>query len=157
MEFPGRRVLAVGTANGFVCFEMGRRGAEVVGFDLADDLTYDATPHSAHYLLPEVYRPGPAKIRNRWWLAHAALNSKASVACGHANRIPAGLGRFDVGVRANVMQPLANECFRPMSRFLFAGLAPCCRTSCSNTRRGWRVRKATVPPPPCRGCRTTNA
>ena len=76
------------------------------GFDLADDSTYDAPPHSAPYLLPEVYRAGLAKIANGWWLARAALKPKASVAYGHANRIPASLGRFDVGVLANVMQHL---------------------------------------------------
>lgn len=40
------------------------------------------------------------------WLAHFALGSQARVAYGHANRIPSALGRFDVGVLANVMQHL---------------------------------------------------
>src|SRR3978361_657261 len=83
-----------------------RRGAEVVAFDLAEDLTYDAPPHNADYLAPEIYRNGLRRIRNAWWLAHAALGSKARVAYGHSNRIPSTLGRFDVGVLANVMQHL---------------------------------------------------
>jgi hypothetical protein len=85
---------------------MERRGADVVAFDLAEELTYDAPPHSPEYLLQQHYRDGLRRIRNAWWLAHAALGSRARVAYGHANRIPAALGRFDVGVLANVMQHL---------------------------------------------------
>ena len=106
IDFRGKRVLEIGTANGFVCFEIERRGGDVVGFDLAEELTYDAPPHGADYLRPDVYRDGLRRIRNAWWLAHAALGSRARVAYGHANRIPAGLGRFDLGVLANVMQHL---------------------------------------------------
>ena len=106
MNFSGKRVLEIGTANGFVCFEMERRGADVVGFDLAEELTYDAPPLGNSYLNTETYRNGLRQIRNAWWLAHSALGSKARVAYGHANRIPAALGRFDIGVLANVMQHL---------------------------------------------------
>jgi SAM-dependent methyltransferase len=106
LEFSRKRVLEIGTANGFVCFEMERRGAAVVGFDLAEELTYDAPPHASGYLKPETYRDGLRRIRNAWWLAHFALGSSARVAYGHANHIPPALGRFDVGVLANVMQHL---------------------------------------------------
>jgi hypothetical protein len=99
-------VLEIGTTSGFVCFEMERRGADVVVFDLAEELTYDAPPLNADYLVPETYRKVLHQIRNAWWLAHFAFGSKARVAYGHANRIPATLGRFDVGVIANVMQHL---------------------------------------------------
>ena len=50
VDFRDRRVLEIGTANGFVCFELERRGARVVGFDLAEELTYDAPPHSPDYV-----------------------------------------------------------------------------------------------------------
>jgi SAM-dependent methyltransferase len=105
-DFHGRRVLEIGTANGFVCFEMERRGANVVGFDLAEELTYDAPPLGDGYLNTESYRDGLRRIRNAWWLTHSALGSKAQVAYGHANRIPTAIGRFDIGVLANVMQHL---------------------------------------------------
>jgi hypothetical protein len=108
VDYRGRRVLEVGTANGFVCFEMERRGADVVAFDLAEDLTYDAPPLGADSLAAERYRTDLRRIRNAWWLAHSALGSRARVAYGHANSIPAGLGRFDVGVLANVMPHLQN-------------------------------------------------
>jgi hypothetical protein len=91
VDLSRRRVLEIGTANGF---EMERRGASVVGFDLAEDLSYDAPPHAKDYLMPKVYRDGLRRIRNAWWLAHFALGSHARVAYGHANRVPAALGRF---------------------------------------------------------------
>jgi 2-polyprenyl-3-methyl-5-hydroxy-6-metoxy-1,4-benzoquinol methylase len=34
VDFEGKRVLDVGTANGFLCFEIERRAAEAVGYDL---------------------------------------------------------------------------------------------------------------------------
>ncbi|HEY4442105.1 MAG TPA: hypothetical protein VGN14_16725, partial [Candidatus Elarobacter sp.] len=33
-ELRGKRVLEIGTASGFLCFAMERRGAEVIGYDL---------------------------------------------------------------------------------------------------------------------------
>jgi SAM-dependent methyltransferase len=105
-NFTSKRVLEVGTANGFVCFEMERRGADVVSFDLAEKLTYDAPPLSQEYLCQETYRQGLRRIRNAFWLAHSRLKSSAKVVYGHANRLPLGLNGFDVGVIANVLQHL---------------------------------------------------
>src|SRR5262249_15034899 len=40
-DLAGATVLEIGTASGFVCFEMERRGADVIAFDLDEGLTYD--------------------------------------------------------------------------------------------------------------------
>jgi SAM-dependent methyltransferase len=101
-----RRVLEIGTANGFVSFELERRGGRVVSFDLDENLTYDAPPYSEAFLRTDQYRDGLRRIRNAYWLAHGLLGSRARVAYGHANKLPAFLGRFDVGVIANVLQHL---------------------------------------------------
>jgi SAM-dependent methyltransferase len=106
VDFAGKRTLEIGTANGFVCFELERRGADVVAFDLHEDLTYDAPPLADSYLHPEKYRDGLRCIRNAFWLAHELLHSKARVAYGHANKLPSWLGQFDVTVIANVLQHL---------------------------------------------------
>lgn len=106
VDFKNKRVLEIGTANGFVCFEMERRGADVVAFDLAEELTYDAPPLPDTYLNLPAYRADLARIRNGWWLAHKRLRSKAKVLYGHANHLPRGLGHFDIGVIANVLQHL---------------------------------------------------
>jgi SAM-dependent methyltransferase len=105
-DFAGKRTLEIGTANGFVCFELERRGAEVVAFDLAADLTYDAPPLPKDQLHSETYRQGLQRIRNAYWLTHRLLGSRARVAYGHANALPAFLGHFDVAVLANVLQHL---------------------------------------------------
>jgi SAM-dependent methyltransferase len=131
VDFFDRRVLEIGTANGFVCFEMERRGAKVVGFDLSEDLTYDAPPHSAEYLQPEIYRDGLRRIRHAWWRTHAALGSKAQVVYGHANRLPIEMGRFDIGVLANVMQHLQD----PIGALI--GLASRCDEAVVVTETDW--------------------
>jgi SAM-dependent methyltransferase len=110
LDFSGRRVLEIGTANGFVCFELERRGAEVVAFDLADGLVYDAQPlaqSQAHLsALQSEHAVGLTMIKNAYWLAHHHLRSRARVAYGHANSLPSFLGAFDVAVLANVLQHL---------------------------------------------------
>jgi SAM-dependent methyltransferase len=130
-NFSNRRVLEIGTANGFVCFEMERRGGDVVGFDLAEELTYDALPFGNEYLQTDVYRHDLRRIRNAWWLAHAMSGSKARVAYGHANHLPAALGRFDVGVLANVMQHLQD----PIGALI--GLAAICDEAVVVTESDW--------------------
>jgi hypothetical protein len=42
--FAGKRVLDVGAASGFPGFEMERRGAEVVSFDMSPDGRWDIVP-----------------------------------------------------------------------------------------------------------------
>lgn len=118
-------------SSGFVCFEMQRRGANAVGFDLAEHFTYDAPPHSAEYLQPDVYRDGLRRIRNAWWLAHAASRLKARVAYEHANHLPATLRRFDIKVLADIMQYFKN----PIS--VMMGLAEMCDEAVVATETDW--------------------
>ena len=44
-EFSGKRVLEIGPASGFLTFEMERRGADVVCFDVAEEIGWDFVPH----------------------------------------------------------------------------------------------------------------
>lgn len=106
INVSGKRVLEIGTANGFVCFELESRGAEVVAFDLADGLTYDAIPSTETRLGRDTYCAGLRRIKNAYWLGHRLLGSRARVAYGHANALPEFLGRFDIAVLANVLQHL---------------------------------------------------
>ena len=104
-DFDKKRVLEIGTASGFNCFEMERRGAEVTAFDLDERLTYDPKP-GAQLLALDAYRAGVLQQRNGFWLSHRLLKSRARFVCGHANYLPEWLGDFDVGVMANVLQHL---------------------------------------------------
>src|SRR5258706_8611933 len=45
VEFAGRSAVDVGTASGQLCFEMERRGATVVGYDLSDEYDWDIVPY----------------------------------------------------------------------------------------------------------------
>ena len=46
-DFRGKRVLDVGTASGFLTFEMEKRGAEVVSFDMASRAQWQLVPFRA--------------------------------------------------------------------------------------------------------------
>src|SRR5262249_7054365 len=61
VDFRGRRVLEIGTASGFLCFTMERRGAEVVAFDLSPEHAPDLIPSPDTDPAPP--RPGPPRAR----------------------------------------------------------------------------------------------
>lgn len=113
-DYRGLRVLEIGTANGFVCFELEKRGAEVVAVDLPEPATYDVRPGAEQAVDPEAMRSGLRQIRNAWWLGHALLSSSAKVAYAHVNDLPAEIGHFDVVLLANVLQ----HCREPVSALL---------------------------------------
>jgi SAM-dependent methyltransferase len=102
-DFRGLRVLEIGTANGFVCFELERRGASVVAVDLPESFTYDARPGASR---AAGGGGGLRMIRNAFWLGHALLSSSAEVVYAHVDALPDAIGHFDVVVLANVLQHL---------------------------------------------------
>ena len=78
----GKRVLEIGTANGFLCFEMEKRGAEVVAYDLSEEDEWDIVPYGG-IITPEMSQSRRAlikKINNAWWLTHR-LNGIQSACC----------------------------------------------------------------------------
>ena len=103
LDYRDLSVLEVGTANGFVCFELERRGARVVSVDLPALATYDTRP-AANVHDIETMRLGVERIRNAYWLAHSLFSASARVVYSHVNDLPEELGRFDVVVLANVLQ-----------------------------------------------------
>jgi SAM-dependent methyltransferase len=102
-DFRGLRVLEIGPANGFVTFELERRGANVVAVDLPETAVYDPRPSA----VPSHGRGGGVgRIANAFWLGHALTASSARVVHAHVNELPERLGSFDVAVIANVLQHL---------------------------------------------------
>jgi SAM-dependent methyltransferase len=98
VQLKGKRVLEVGTASGFVCFEMERRGAEVVAVDLDEDQAWDVVPfaqydHGRHAFEARVHLQ---RLHNAWWFGHRALQSKARVVYGSVYALPDEIGQFDV-------------------------------------------------------------
>jgi SAM-dependent methyltransferase len=117
-DFGGLRVLEIGPANGFVSFELERRGAEVVAVDLPAPTTYDTRPGATDRfdLGAMEMEVGLQRIRNAFWLGHALFSSSARVVYAHVNDIPDSIGRFDVVVLANVLQ----HCREPITAVLNA-------------------------------------
>jgi len=100
VDLRGKRVLELGTASGFVCFQMELRGAEVVAYDLNGDLAHhqDLVPY-----LSEDLRRAAAEwsslihlINNAYWLCHRAFGSSARVVYGTVYDVPEAIGEVDV-------------------------------------------------------------
>ncbi len=94
VDLRGKRFLEIRAASGFVSFEAGKRGADVVSFDLerADQRQFipgkgmdlDATGREID------------RLKNAYWLAHGANRSRARAFYGDVYDMPDELGRFDV-------------------------------------------------------------
>lgn len=98
VSLRGRRVLEVGTASGFLCFEMERRGADVVALDLDATLPVDIVPFAGDD--QAAFRAEMAGIvaggNDAWWLCHRAFGSRARLVHAPADRVPAAIGPVDV-------------------------------------------------------------
>jgi hypothetical protein len=94
----GKRVLECGTASGFLCFEMERRGAEVIGHDASEERGLDAVPFAGrdHAAIAGEHRAFLRRSKNAWWLAHRLLGSRARVVYSSIYAIPPSLGPVDV-------------------------------------------------------------
>jgi tRNA (mo5U34)-methyltransferase len=71
-DLTGKRVLDVGTANGYWAFEMERRGAEVTAVDVASSSELDFPPQVLALLRTMPTRPRGERFRE----AHARLGSQ---------------------------------------------------------------------------------
>ncbi|HEX2165866.1 MAG TPA: methyltransferase domain-containing protein [Longimicrobiales bacterium] len=108
VQVQGRRVLEIGSASGFLCFEMESRGAEVVAFDLSEDFAGDLVPFarindSSH---AQASRAGTRRFNNAYWLTHAARRSRAKVVHGSVYSIPDGIGPVDIVTIGAVLEHL---------------------------------------------------
>lgn len=110
VNYNGKRVIDIGAASGFLSFEMEKRGAEVVSFDMLTGAQWDIVPtfgrdvkeitkSKVHY---------DQKLKNAYWYVHKILNSKIKVFYGDINNLPEGLGRFDVGFFGTIISHLMN-------------------------------------------------
>lgn len=99
-SFSGKTVLDVGTASGYLCFEMEKRGAEVTAYDIAPDGDWDIVPfvQHDHKTNSMEFRSYVERFKNAFWFAHARLHSRAKCAYGSVYDIPDTIGRFDLAV-----------------------------------------------------------
>ena len=108
IDVRGRRVLDVGAASGFVSFELERRGADVVAYDLPADAPWDVVPRADADLAgyAEERRRLLHRLRNGFWLAHRRLGSTVRLIEGRADEIPVEAGRFDIAVVSSILMHL---------------------------------------------------
>ena len=104
-ELEGKRCLDVGTYDGFLAFELERRGAaEVVATDIADHREWDWPP-SIRAIGPEYLRQLAGDDKTRGFrIAHAALSSKVDHRLISVYDLsPESVGTFDVVVCGALM------------------------------------------------------
>jgi SAM-dependent methyltransferase len=108
----GMRVLEVGTASGFLCFEMERRGADVVAYDLSSSTPWDSVPYRGldQATFAAETSANISRRNNSWWLCHHAFASAARVVYGTVYDIPSAIGDVDLctfgAVLLHVRDPL---------------------------------------------------
>lgn len=116
-EFSGKRTLDVGTAGGFLTFEMERRGAEVVSYDMDSVERWEGVPFAdPRYdgaTVRERLQERVSGYRNAYWLSHRLLGSHARVYYGNLYTLPQDLGRFDVAMFGMIL-PHIRDPFRAL-------------------------------------------
>lgn len=104
VDMKGKTFLDIGTANGFFSFEMERRGAEVVSFDMGLDDQPDQIPYSFSPDRTNDNREFMRRLHYGYWYTHDRFHSNANVAYGHINHLPNWLGTFDVTLIGSILQ-----------------------------------------------------
>ncbi len=105
VDLKGKRVLEVGAANGFLSFEMERRGAEVVPYDLSPDLLGDIMlpPGPGRDAFESQYRAVIGGLNRAWSHAQRAFGSTLTLHHGTAYAIPEEIGEVDVTIFGSIL------------------------------------------------------
>jgi hypothetical protein len=98
VDVRGKRVLEMGTANGFVCFHMERQGADVVAYDLSEQQDWDVVPYARddEAAFRADRKNHIRKLNNAFWLCHRAFKSESKVVYGDVYSVPEDIGVVDV-------------------------------------------------------------
>jgi hypothetical protein len=99
VNFKGKRVLELGTASGFLCFHMEKQGAEVVAHDIGEGQPWDMVPFCQYDYKEHIesFKEYNRRLKNAYWYAHRAYNSKAKVIYSSVYDIPEEIGIVDIG------------------------------------------------------------
>ena len=97
-DVASKRVLEIGTASGFVCFEMERRGADVVAYDLSAAQSWDVVPYATLDMPQELARRRDhiSRLNKSWWFNHRARGSRAKAVYGTVYDISPAIGHIDL-------------------------------------------------------------
>lgn len=105
VDFRGKRVLEIGTASGYLCFQMEQRGAEVVAYDLCEEYDWDIVPFagSDQVAFQTERKQHIRRLNDGYWLAHRAFGSQARVVYGTVYAIPEAIGEVDIAILCSVL------------------------------------------------------
>jgi SAM-dependent methyltransferase len=105
VQFPGKRVLDVGAASGYLTFHMEKVGAQVIAFDLSPDESWDLVPfaNSKHVESEEQRREVIRRLNNSFWFAHERFQSRARLVHGTVYDVPDSIGAVDVAVFGSIL------------------------------------------------------
>jgi len=103
-DMKEKSFLDIGTANGFFSFEIEKRGAEVVSFDLGLDDPPDQIPYPFSPDRVKDNRDFMMKLHKGYWYAHQYFQSNAKAVYGHVRQMPDWLGTFDVTLIGSILQ-----------------------------------------------------
>jgi hypothetical protein len=118
IDVRGKRVLELGTADGYLTFHLERQGAsEVVSHDLSEHDRWDAVPYArlsrgqgdpaappSWVVDPDAdRRTSMRRVNNAYWLAHRAFDSQARLVLGDVYSVPAAIGPVDVSVFGSLL------------------------------------------------------
>lgn len=115
VPLAGRRLLDLGTANGFLTWEAERAGAEVVSFDLDHSnrqklLPFKDSIYCVDRAESERQREDFFNSQKRgYWYMHHTLGSSAKVYYGDIENLPRELGHFDVALFGSVLEHLPDH------------------------------------------------
>jgi hypothetical protein len=127
VDFGAKRVLELGSADGYLTFHVERQGADVISYDLGESDTWDVVPYArqragASSLVEPSWvptsEPGPSPMRranNAYWLAHRAFDSKARLVHGDVYSVPVALGPVDISLFGCLLLHTENP-FRALRR-----------------------------------------
>ncbi len=105
IDFGGKRVLELGPASGFLSFEMERRGADVVAYDLPVGAKWDVVPYATADLdrIRAERNDNIRRVQDAFWLAHRAFESNVRVVYGTVYEVPDWIGEVDVSVFGSIL------------------------------------------------------
>ena len=105
VEFNGKRVLEIGTADGFLSIHMEKQGADVVAYDLSEDFSWDIVPFSRYDYCHIIsnWKTHIKKLNNAFWLSHRANRSKAKMVYGSVYTIPKEIGFVYISTFGSVL------------------------------------------------------
>ena len=116
VSFRGKRVLELGTADGFITFHIEREGGDVVSYDLSEDFEWDVVPYAQildrdtardddgdWVTSAETFRQGIRRLNNAYWLCHAAYGSNASLVHGTVYAVPDDIGPVDIATFGSLL------------------------------------------------------